>query len=176
MLGQQWLGAVPLFQFLMPAAFVGTFNVAPGWVYQSLGRTDRQFFIGTVMAIITTLIFVVSVNWGAIGVAMAYGLSQPILMIIAIYYCYLGTHLKTQDFAQTIAKPTLASIGAGLILIGIDGFILPNIINLPLSLLVDCGLYALLYLIIWLLLPGGQRTLLEIKDILLVMKRKSHPK
>jgi O-antigen/teichoic acid export membrane protein len=176
MLGQQWLGAVPLFQFLMPAAFVGTFNVAPGWVYQSLGRTDRQFFIGTVMAIITTLIFLVSVNWGAIGVAMAYGLSQPILMIIAIYYCYLGTHLKTQDFAQTIAKPTLASIGAGLILIGIDGFILPNIINLPLSLLVDCGLYALLYLIIWLLLPGGQRTLLEIKDILLVMKRKSHPK
>jgi O-antigen/teichoic acid export membrane protein len=58
MLGQQWLGAVPLFQFLMPAAFVGTFNVAPGWVYQSLGRTDRQFRIGTVMAIITSLIFV----------------------------------------------------------------------------------------------------------------------
>lgn len=51
MLGEQWLGVVPIFQFLMPAAFIGTFNVAAGWVYQSLGRTDRQFRIGMVMAI-----------------------------------------------------------------------------------------------------------------------------
>ncbi|MGL5794209.1 MAG: lipopolysaccharide biosynthesis protein, partial [Waterburya sp.] len=88
MLGEQWLGAVPLFQFLIPAAFIGTFNVAPGWVYQSLGRTDRQFRIGIVIATITSIIFLVSVNWGAIGVAVAYGLSQPILMIIVIYHCY----------------------------------------------------------------------------------------
>jgi O-antigen/teichoic acid export membrane protein len=176
MLGQQWLEAVPLFQFLIPAAFVGTFNVAPGWVYQSLGRTDRQFRIGIVMATINTLIFLVSVNWGAIGVAMAYGLSQPFLMIVAIYYCYLGTHLQVRDFFQTIAKPTLASIGAALILIGIDGFILPNITNLPLSLLIDCVLYGLFYLIIWFILPGGKQTLLEIKDIFLALKQKSQPK
>jgi hypothetical protein len=107
---------------------------------------------------------------------MAYGLSQPILMVVAVYHCYLGTHLKVKDFAQTIAKPILASISAALILIGIDGFIIPNITNLPLSLLIDCVLYGLFYLIIWLTLPGGKRTLLEIKNILLIIKQKSHPK
>jgi O-antigen/teichoic acid export membrane protein len=176
MLGKQWVEAVPLFQFLMPAAFVGTINVAPGWVYQSLGRTDRQFRIGIVMSIITTSIFMVSVNWGAIGVAMAYGLSQPILMIIAIYHCYSGTHLKVRDFAQTIARPTLASLSASLILIGINDFILPNIANLPLSLLVDCILYSLIYFIIWLIIPGGKQTLLEIKNIVLVIRQKSSSK
>lgn len=176
MLGKQWLEAVPLFQFLMPAAFMGTINVAPGWVYQSLGRTDRQFRIGIVMSIITTSIFMVSVNWGAIGVAMAYGLSQPILMIIAIYHCYSGTHLKVRDLTQTIARPTLASLSASLILIGINDFILPNIANLPLSLLVDCILYSLIYFIIWLIIPGGKQTLLEIKNIVLVIRQKSSSK
>lgn len=176
MLGKQWVEAVPLFQFLMPAAFVGTINVAPGWVYQSLGRTDRQFRIGIVMSIITTSIFMVSVNWGAIGVAMAYGLSQPILMIIAIYHCYSGTHLKVRDLTQTIARPTLASLSASLILIGINDFILPNIANLPLSLLVDCILYSLIYFIIWLIIPGGKQTLLEIKNIVLVIRQKSSSK
>ncbi|MGL5078396.1 MAG: oligosaccharide flippase family protein, partial [Waterburya sp.] len=176
MLGEQWLGAVPLFQFLIPAAFIGTFNVAPGWVYQSLGRTDRQFRIGIVMATITSIIFLVSVNWGAIGVAVAYGLSQPILMIIVIYHCYSGTPLKVRDFALTIARPTLASIGAALVLMSVDHFLLPSIANSLLSLLVDCLLYGLLYLMIWFILPGGKKTLLEIKDILLVIKQKSHSK
>lgn len=176
MLGQKWLGAVPLFQFLMPAAFVGTFNVAAGWVYQSLGRTDRQFRIGIVMAMINTMLFTVSVRWGAIGVAMAYGFSQPILMILTINYCYWGTPLKVMDFAKTIARPAFAAIGAAVMLMGITHYILPHNENLLLSLLIDCLLYGLLYLTIWLILPGGKQTLLEILEIAKVLKSKSSAK
>ena len=171
MLGKQWLGSVPLFKYLMPAAFIGTFNVAGGWVYQSLGRTDRQFRIGMVTSTINSIIFLISVNWGAIGVARAYGLSQPILIIFSLNYCYWGTPLKIREFFKTIAKPAFASLGAAGILIAIHQFVLTADYNLIASLLVDCGLYGLLYLTLWLILPGGRKTLGEILAVLKIMKR-----
>ena len=172
-LGQQWLGAVPLFQFLMPAAFVGTFNVAPGWVYQSLGRTDRQFRIGMVFSLIRSITFVISVRWGAIGVAATYGLSQPILMILAVAFCYVNTPLRLGKFVSTIFLPSFASIGSAIILMGLNHFVLPSNENLPLSLLVDCLLYGLLYLTIWLVLPGGKKILLGIWEIVKTIKQKT---
>jgi O-antigen/teichoic acid export membrane protein len=171
MLGNQWLEATPLFRFLIPAAFIGTFNVAPGWVYQSLGRTDRQFRIGIVISAIHAIIFLISVHWGAIGVAKAYGLSQPILMMIAIIYCYRGTPLRVTDFATVISRPAFASISAAAVLIGIDHF-LPANLNLPVSLFIDWLLYGLLYLAIWIVTPGGKKTLLEIVEIIKAIKQK----
>ena len=172
MLGQQWLGAVPLFKFLIPAAFVATFNVGPGWVFQSLGRTDRFFRIGMVLSLIQSIIFVISVQWGAIGVAAAYGISQPILMTVAIAYCYIDTPLQLWKFVATIFPPSFASIGAAMALMGVNHFSLPSNENLPLSLFIDCVLYGLLYLILWLILPGGKKTLLGIWEIIKVIKQK----
>ncbi len=176
MLGQQWLGAVPLFKFLMPAAFVGTFNVAPGWVYQSLGRTDRYFRIGVFLCLIQSIIFVISVQWGAIGVAVAFGISQPILLTLMIAYSYVDTPLQLWQFASTIFRPAFASIGAAIIVMGVNYFILPSNENLPLSLFIDLGIYGLLYLVIWLVLPGGKQTLLGIWEIIKVIKQKSPKK
>ena len=170
-LGEQWMGSVPLFKYLMPAAFVGTFNVAGGWVYQSLGRTDRQFRIGTLAATINSIIFLISVNWGVIGVARAYGISQPILTIFSLNYCYWGTHLKFRDFLRTISRPAFASLGAVGLLMAINRFILAIELNLILSLSIALVLYGLLYLILWLILPGGKKTLQEILGILQVMKK-----
>ena len=176
MLGQKWLGAVPLFRLLMPAAFVGTFNVAGGWVYQSLGRTDRQFRIGTVMALITSTIFIVSVNWGVIGVAAAYGVAQPILITAGIIYSYRGTPLKFKQFLSTIFRPGFAAIAAAVAIMGLNRFVFGDYSSLPQSLFIDVVLYALLYLMIWLILPGGKRTLVEIWSIVQVIKQKSRRK
>ena len=41
-LGSQWTDVAPLFRALAPAAMIGTFNVATGWVYISLGQAGRQ--------------------------------------------------------------------------------------------------------------------------------------
>lgn len=172
MLGQQWLGVVPLFQFLMPAAFIGTFNVATGWVYQSLGRTDRQFRIGIVTSTLNSIIFLISVRWGAIGVAAAYGLSQPLLLLFTIIYCYQGTPLKVFDLMKTLFKPTFASIGAAIAIMGISGLL--NIsINTVLSLFIDIVLYTFIYFGIWILLPNGKSTLFEILQITKNLKSKT---
>ena len=171
MLGKQWLGAVPLFRFLIPAAFIGTFNVAMGWVYQSLGRTDRQFRWGIVTSTINVIIFLVSVRWGAIGVAAAFGLSRPIILVPTIIYCYKGTQLRLIDLASTLFRPALASIGAAVGVVGIN-YLLPTEINLVISLFIDLSLYTLFYFVIWIVLPNGRTTLFEILQTLKALKEK----
>lgn len=171
LLGEQWLGIIPLFRFLMPAAFIGTFNVAVGWVFQSLGRTDRQFRLGIVVSTINVIIFSVSVKWGVIAVAAAYGISQPILMIFAVIYCFQGTPLKLTDLADALSKPMFASIGSALIVIGIEQFGLIKL-NLSLNLLLDGFIYLLSYIGIWLLLPNGKSTLVELFSLFKELKKK----
>lgn len=170
-LGEQWLGIVPIFRLLMPAAFIGTLNVAENWVYQSLGRTDRQFRLGLVMSIIDVLIFVVSVRWGAIGVAAAYGLSRPILWLPRIVYCYQGTPLRLRELVKTLLHPVVASIGSAALLMVVNQF-LPVGINLAIALCLDFLIYAVLYLAIWLILPNGRKSLQEILHTLQEFKKK----
>lgn len=173
MLGEQWIEAVTLFQFLMPAAFIGTFNVAEGWVYQSLGLTERQLRIGIIMTTIDIIIFFISVNWGAMGVAIGYGLSQPILVIFSLNYCYRGTHLKFKNFVKTISTPGMASITAALVLMTIKHFVFTTEFNLLLSISIDTLLYGLFYSILWLILPGGKKHLLDIVETFQAIKQKS---
>jgi O-antigen/teichoic acid export membrane protein len=174
MLGPEWAGATILFRLLMPAAFVGTFYVATGWVYQSLGRPDRQLRIGLVNSTITSILFLISVRWGAVGVATAFGISQPILYIPAVIYCYKGTPLRVIDLIKTLYRPALAAIGASIVLVGIQTFLI-SIFNLSLisRFALDCVLYTFLYLGIWLLLPNGKSTLLGIFKTFMDLKKKT---
>jgi O-antigen/teichoic acid export membrane protein len=170
MLGKDWLGAVPLFRLLMPAAFVGTLNVATGWICQSLGTTDRQLRAGLITSTIVSIIFLISVRWGTTAVAAAFGLSQPILVLFAIIYCYKGTPLRLSDLASTIYRPALASIGAAAILMSIQDF-LPTAINIAISLLVDFVLYGFFYIAIWMVLPKGRQTLVELLSTFKSLKK-----
>ena len=172
LLGEKWLEVVPLFQLLAPAAFIGTFNVATGWVYQTLGRTDRQFRSGIVFSLINIAIFMAAIKYGITGVATAYGISQPLLVIPKIIYCYHQTPLKFSDFIQSIYKPAIASIGAATILIQLD-LLLNYQVNLFLSLIIDCFSYGLLYLFIWLLLPNGRQTLIKILQRVKILPQKN---
>ncbi len=169
-LGEQWLEAVPIFKFLVPAAFMGTFNLASAWVYQSLGRTDRQLRIGVVMSTLDIFIFLVSVRWGAIGVAAAYGLSRPLIWFPRFIYCYYGTPLKLKQLATTLARPAFASISAAVLIMLLDSTLLSNT-QILLALLIDGLVYGLLYLAIWTILPQGKQTLLELFQLVKEFKK-----
>jgi O-antigen/teichoic acid export membrane protein len=172
LLGRDWLGAVDIFRFLMPAAFVDTYSVATGWVYQSLGRTDRQFRWGLIMSSITAIIFIVSVQWGAIGVAAGFGISRPILQLPSVIHCYKGTPLRLMDLVKSIYRPALASLGAMTLLIGFNQIVLTNF-HLLLELLIDFVVYSLFYISIWMVLPQGRETFLEIVNLKKSLKTKS---
>lgn len=160
-LGSQWLEAVPIFRFLVPAAFMGTFNLASAWVFQSLGRTDRQLRMGVVMSTLDIIIFLISVRWGAVGVAAAYGLSRPFIWFPRFIYCYYQTPLKLSQLALTLIRPAIASIVAAGLVMWIDSTLLGEAAIIP-ALLLDSLIYGCLYFGIWLVLPQGKQTLAEL--------------
>ncbi|MBE9213111.1 lipopolysaccharide biosynthesis protein [Plectonema cf. radiosum LEGE 06105] len=172
-LGKQWLEAVPIFRSLMPAAFIGTFNVADGWVYQSLGRTDRQFLWGIVSSIINVIVFIISIRWGAIGVARGYSLYLILQFLPRFFYCYRGTQLRNIDLISTLLRPVLASLGAAAVIIIITNQLISINTNLIIGLFIDWLLYCLAYFGIWIVLPNGKTTLLEMFQFTKVFKRKT---
>lgn len=170
LLGQNWLGVLPIFQFLMPAAFVATFTISMGWAYQSLGRVDRQLRWGIFSSCINVVTFLVSVRWGAVGVAAAYGILQPILISIEVVYCYRGIPLRPIDLLKTLSRPAFAALGSAALLILMNHLISADI-NVLISLVLDVVMYALFYLGLWMVVPGGRRTFFEILRVTKEFKR-----
>lgn len=172
-LGEQWLGTVPIFKLLMPAAFNATIGVGLGWAYQSLGHVGRQFRWGIVSSIINAILFTIGVQWGAIGVAAAYSFSRPFFFIGGFAYCYHKTPLKLSKLIQTLYLPTIASMGAAIVLIYTNLFSGLRI-NAPISLFIDLTLYTVFYFLIWFLPPQGKQNLREMWELTSILrKRKS---
>ena len=169
-LGSQWLEIVPIFKLLIPAAFLSTFSVGLGWAYQSLGTVDRMFRWGIASSTVNVIIFAVSVPYGAIGVAAAYGLSRPLFALIGFAFCYHKTPLKLSKFLFTISVPTIASFGAAIVLMQLD---LGSYLNLNLlfaKVSINLAVYGILYLLIWLLFPHGRQNLREILQLTKILK------
>jgi O-antigen/teichoic acid export membrane protein len=158
---------------LIPAAFIGTFNLAMGWVYQSLNRNDRQLRWGIFSSVLNVIIFVVAIKWGALGIAAAYGLSRIIIVIPAIVYCYRGTWLKLADFFAIIFLPTFGSIGAAIGVFILQRLFLREMnLNTFASFSLDCLVYILFYGSIWCLIPQGRKRLRDILQIVVEYKKK----
>lgn len=171
-LGDQWQQAILIFRLLAPAAFVSTFNVAAGWVYVSLGRSDRQLRWGLLTSFVDVIAFTIGVQWGAIGVATAYSISRVILRYPAILYCYKGSFLKINDLILAIWRPTVASLTAGIALYA-SNKVWQYSPNITLSLLIDTISYVIFYIGSWVVLPNGWQTLIEMISVLEVLRPKS---
>ncbi|MEO0970394.1 MAG: lipopolysaccharide biosynthesis protein, partial [Cyanobacteria bacterium J06639_18] len=73
---------------------------------------------------------------------------------------------------KTLFKPTVASIGAAIAVMGISELLNINI-NTVLSLFLDIVLYTSIYFGIWILLPNGKTTLFEILQLTKNLKGKT---
>jgi O-antigen/teichoic acid export membrane protein len=173
-LGGQWVDAVPIFRALGPAAFIGTFNVATGWVYVSLGSTRRQFHWGLFSTAVTVIAYVIGLPWGPIGVAAAFSASLVVLRLPSVLYCFRGTHLTLKDMGTALWRPAFSSIAAGALLYGFGraaGLSLPLAVSLGLDFLV----YAVFYILVWLGLPGGRGSLAGIMGVVRDLKTSRPP-
>ncbi|UCG53776.1 MAG: lipopolysaccharide biosynthesis protein [Candidatus Latescibacterota bacterium] len=163
-LGSQWLDAVAIFRAFGPAAFIGTFNVATGWVYVSLGTTRRQFAWGIFGSAVTVLAYVIALPWGPIGVAAAFSVTLVVLRFPSVVYCFRRSHLELSDLGVALWRPAMASLAAGGALFGLNTmFEIPVPVGVGLAL--DFVFYAGLYLLVWLLLPGGRQSIRDILEI-----------
>jgi O-antigen/teichoic acid export membrane protein len=111
-LGSQWSNAVPIFRALAPAAFVGALNLAPGWLCLSLGRPGRQLGWAVVSAPVSVVAFGLGLQWGAVGVAVAFSATWCAMLIAFIQYACKDSPVHMIDIWRSTFRPAAASITA----------------------------------------------------------------
>lgn len=171
LLGEKWLGVVDIFIALSPAAFIGTFNVATGWVYMSMGTTDRQFRYGILASILTCVGFAIGSHWGPVGVAWSLSINFMLIRYPAVAYCFKGTPLHPMDLAKVLIRPALAAIISGVATLYALIHWMMNW-HLLMQFISMAGFFATCYLLIWLLLPGGRQHLMDTLKLLKEIKGK----
>lgn len=163
MLGEQWMETVNLFRILAPAAIVGTFNLACGWLYVPLGKPQRGFYIMLVSAPLTVLAFLIGSQWGAVGVAYSFSIITVLKIVPELYFSTLGSPVKLRDVFASLWKPLTAAILSGAAVWFLKPFwdmVSNHILNASVTFCVLAVLYPATYL----LLPGGKEFLLNAKN------------
>jgi O-antigen/teichoic acid export membrane protein len=166
LLGEHWLGTVPIFQALAPAAFIGTFNVATGWLYVSLGRTARQLRWAILQTPVIVAGFFLGLPYGPVGVAAAYSAVTVLLRGPAFAYCLKGTFVRSSDIVGALLPAAVGSLVAGAGILALQAFGPPQLASagdFP-AIAADAVLYAVLYGLAYWLVPGGRANLKVIVD------------
>ena len=171
-LGQQWLGSVPIFRALGLAAFVGTTNsLGTGVIFVALGNVRRQFLAALVRSFFLVVAFCIGLHWGAIGVAAAYSIYSVLSRMPTVVVCFWGTCLKLADFLGSIWRAALASAAAGACIHLLDSHVLPEA-NIILRFLLNFIEYAFFYIFFWMVIPGGKNIIVDACRMLKLLKEK----
>ncbi|MCA9255097.1 MAG: oligosaccharide flippase family protein, partial [Phycisphaerales bacterium] len=165
-LGPRWDAVVPIFQWLAPAAFVGTTNGAIGWVCISLGRVRRQLAWTLISTPFILAAFVIGVLYkDPVVVAAAFSGVQLLLRWPGLLYCFQGTFIGTRDVVAAVWRPLVASLGAGAGAYALR--LVPwSPMHTTLGMFIAMTLsVAALYAAIWLAIPGGRRRLDDVLSL-----------
>lgn len=160
-LGDAWRETIPLFRALAPAAFIDTFASTITWMFISLGQTARQLYASLVIAALIIASMAIGVQWGAVGVALAYSSARAVIILPLVIYACRRSPVRWTGFLKTLARPTVASLGSAALLVLLSPWMF-SASNLGLTVLSASAAYAIFYLALWVLLPGGITLLTEI--------------
>lgn len=70
--GPKWEAVIPVLQVLCLIGIKQPVSSTTGWLFKSQGRTDLMFYWNLVVSTATVLSFVIGVQWGVLGVAIAF--------------------------------------------------------------------------------------------------------
>jgi PST family polysaccharide transporter len=160
-LGDRWLDAVPLVRVMCISAFIGSVSRLTMWVYTAEGRTQQQLRWGLVTTPVMLACVSLGAVRGAIGVAWAFAIGVAILTIPTVAYCLRGSLLRWRDFAAIVWRPVTASLAAAALSVATRA-VAPTPALLLAEFVLDGLIFLLLYVLIWLALPGGPRITREI--------------
>lgn len=152
LLGDQWEPSVPLFRLLCIAAIGNSMAKAVNWLYLAEGRTKQQMRWGFVSLPVFIIAVVVGSNWGPVGVAAGFAAANLLLVVPEVIYCLRTSLVSWRDYASTAIRPLVAAMVSAAIVLLIHG--VPTETSF-LKLLVTSSEYFLLFVLTWLVIPGG---------------------
>jgi PST family polysaccharide transporter len=174
LLGPQWGGAVPFFRLMCIAEFFRCINMIIRWVYLSQGKTQRQLRWGLISTPILMLAIVAGVPWGAYGIALGFTLGVCLLTIPDLLFCLAQSHLTLRDFGAIVWRPLVASLAASAVLVAVNGS-LPHTGSHLVQLMISIIVFAPVYSLFWLGLPGGRQMAWAALGSLAGLRKPSRP-
>ncbi|WP_420024326.1 lipopolysaccharide biosynthesis protein (plasmid) [Cereibacter azotoformans] len=111
-LGEQWAGSAPIFMALGFAGLLQPLNNPAGWLFISQGRSTEFMYWGFATAAFAVVAFVLGLPYGALGVAVAYAISEYIKT--PVLWLYIGRRgaVRAGDVARTCAPLVVAAHAA----------------------------------------------------------------
>jgi PST family polysaccharide transporter len=170
LLGEKWMDANAIFKILAVAGFIQAVETTRGLNLVSLGFSKRYFKVGVFVSISFVLSFIIGIPWGACGVALAYTVSQYLIMIPSLWYSFRHTPVSVLGFFKTISGPVITSITATAIMFLAYEFLLAgrsDIVAIGTCLVLGIASY----FIMWVLMPGGIHTIRELFSYVLLIVR-----
>jgi len=167
LLGDHWLGAVPLFQALAPAAMISVINVAGGIVFISTGRTDKQLRATVVSTFVVVLGFVIALPFGPLGIAISFSTTFMLTFPGIVWYAIHGTPVTGRDVLAALWRPFTAAVTACVPTYGFSRVAVAENFSPILSLGLSALLFAVVYSALICIIPGGRHLLAGLLRILL---------
>ena len=113
LLGWKWLAVAPVFQVMAPAALFGAISFVPGWLCQSLGRSQRQLYYALISTPIVIGGFLVGIHWGIAGVAVSYSVTFTVCFWGYVWYSSIESPVRFSEIVTTFVSAFLPSLIAG---------------------------------------------------------------
>jgi O-antigen/teichoic acid export membrane protein len=160
-LGGQWTDAAPIFKVLAFAALLQPVTNPTGWVYISLGQTNRMLRWALFAAPVTILSFFIGLPWGAIGVAAAYTVtSLTALTFPNLWWAFRSSPLTIYGWVKSVQCPFVGSCGVYLIVETVRHVASPHFSNW-ISLVLSGGAALLFFVLLMAIWKRGRKEIRE---------------
>jgi len=166
--GEGWTASIPIFSILAVAAFFQPVSAVRGQVMLSMGYSGRYARWGIANALLISMAFLIGINWGAYGVAIAYSITNTIILLPSVVYAFRGTPLKIGDFIGPITRPMVSSLIAGSILILKNNTVEMEVLPVWVYAILDMTLFTLTYVGLIALVESGRN---ELKSMIVACKK-----
>jgi O-antigen/teichoic acid export membrane protein len=114
-LGDKWMGVVPIFRLLAPTSLVFALANPLSWLVMATGRVGRAVSITAAATPVVIIGILMGLNHGPTGVALGYSAAMVLILIPITAWSKHGTGVSWLDLWQVARTPLFAGLLAGAI-------------------------------------------------------------
>ncbi len=108
--GSQWAPVSLLLIIFAPLGMSQSISTTAGTIYQAKGRTDWLFRWGIVAGVLVIVAFAIGLQWGIIGIAVAYALWELVLFYPAFAIPFKLINLPIRHLAHVLWRQLVCSV------------------------------------------------------------------
>lgn len=171
LMGPGWEESGRIFTFFGPGFGAMFIYGTHGWIHLSIGKPERWFRWGIIEFVFTSLLFVLALPWGPVGVAVAWTASLWILTIPGLWYAGQPIRFPIMPVIAVVwryvAAALLAGCASAVMISKFPSFAAASdSVGVLIRMLVISAVFGALYLGAVILLHGGLAPLHQVAGLL----------